>query len=326
MKKIIKNLLSLILLALLWSCQSETTIIEPPTELQVTVRDDANNTISNATVALFDNYATFITQNKTFGTAGAKVATSDENGLVIFDSLNPDSKYYIMAFTIDSTKFRSYGYDIYNDNSFTGFEFIRPLNKSSITRATVRLRPAEAIVSFYANNSNSDALPIKVYIETDSIATLTEIKDSSQIDINPANLPFNNGFVTRKIRLGVEPTPLRFVNAIECNNIQKLNLVAGEFNKVNVNQCNAGVVAFYTGTNNKANLPISVVINNAIKVGSINNTFATEPTNFRTANTLNYVLEPGTYSYVAKSADCIWTGDFTISVNQYTPVKLERCN
>ena len=325
--KFLNILISIIIVHLLVSCQSETTVIELPTEIQLTVNNANGLPQKNAIVALFDDYATFLIQNNNFGTKGAaKQGKTDSLGFVRFDSLNPEKKYFVIAFTIDSTTFKQYGYKIHDDNSFTGYEFVRALNKSAITKATLNLRPAEAIVSFYADKNNAGSVPIAIYLDGDSIGTLKTTQTLDSVTINPSSQKLQNGHLTEIIRLGVEPTPLRFVNSINCNNIVELDLQAGKFNKINVNRCTAGAVAFYTGIQNEDKLNISVYLNGTNYIGEIDTAFARDPKDFKTAKTLNFVIDPpGIYSYVATSTGCVWMDNFTVTSNNITPIKLNTC-
>lgn len=328
MKNIKYIFLYIISLMTLASCQTETNVIEPPTKIELTVKNESGQPQKNAVVALFDDYATFLIQNDIFGVKGAtKVGKTDSLGFIKFDTLDPEKRYYVLAYTIDSTTFRDYQYKIHNDNSFTGFEFVRGLNKSSITRATITLKPAEALVSFFAENNNSGAVPIKIYLDNDSIGSIANTKPIDNVDINPASQKYRNDHLTELVRIGVEPTPIRFVNSIDCNNILRLNLEPGKFNKINVNRCTAGAVAFYTGEENNDILDIAVLLNGTNFIGNIDTTFARDPTNFLTAKTLNYVIDqPGVYTYTATAPGCIWMDSFTITSNSFTPVKLGRCN
>lgn len=316
------------LLAMLHGCESKTEVIDPTTDLIVTVLNASGAAQPQARVALFDDEATFLVQNDNFGTNGAvRVADTDSIGTVRFDSLRTDVNYYILAFTTDSVTYRNEGYRLHNDNSSTGFRFLRTLNKSSVTRATLQLRPADALVSFFANDFNTDALPIKIFVRNDSVGVIDQIRtDVNSVPINPASNPVQNGVITRVIRLGVNPTAVRFVNSFECNNISSLNIIGGNFNRINVNNCTAGVVTFWTDTRNAGNLPISIYINGTNLIGRLTTPLRNPPATVKAPNVLNYVLEPGNYFYVATAPGCLWKNEFTVQSNQYTVIPLSPCN
>jgi len=314
----------------LWlgACQSKTEVIIAPQDLILQVNGLDGNPQPNAKVALFDNETTFYTQNRTFGTSGAvRIGVTDQEGLIKFDSLRSDINYYVLAYTIDSAKFASQGYRIYNDNSRTGFEFLQKLNKSSTTYASIDLLPSEALVSFYADNFNDQAIPISIFVGSNSVGSvnLTTNTPSANIPINPASNPIQNGVITTKIRLGTNPDPARFVNSFDCNNITRLNVVPGGFTPVNVNRCDAGIVAFWTVQENIDKLPIAITLNSDNVLDSLKTVSRIAPTSFKSPFTLSRNLESGDYTYFATAKGCLWPGRFTITKNQTTFIELPRC-
>lgn len=325
----IKFLLSLLILGFVFvACSPETEVEIPQTELHITVYKNGDTAVARgAVVVLFDDENTFFTQISNHGNKGSIMDTvADGNGEVVFKGLKTDKKYFVMAYVVDSLKFARFGYKMYEDNSLTGYEVLRFLNEGSITYASVDIVPSDALVSFYAGTNNTEGVPVQIFVDSIPMGTITQIKNPTDtVPINPASNPVQNGVITAKVQLGVVPSPVRFVNNYECNNIQKLDVRPGNFSAVDANVCDAGLVSFWTVDGNKDILPISITINNNNVIGELDTTARAEPTTLKSPFYLNTVLEPGRYTYFATATGCNWQGEFTVESKKQLKIRIARC-
>ncbi len=324
-----KGLLVFTLAVLFLGCQSKTEVTIAPQDLILTVYGIDGKPQPNAQVALFDNRNTFYTQNSTFGTNGAvRLGITDVEGGVKFDSLRTDVNYYVLAYTIDSSKFINEGYRIYNDNSRTGFEFLQKLNKSSTTYASVDLLPAEALVSFYADNFNNEAIPVNIFVGSNKLGSINLIRTTTDpVPLNPSSNPIQNGVISTKIRLGLKSESISFVNNYQCLVIPNLNVIPGGFTPLNVNQCDNGGVSFWTSVKNDIHIPIIVTLNSV--VDTLKTVSIRTPTDFNSPNVLSKSIEVGNYIYyaISKGKNCIWQGSFAITKKEikFIELPIEQC-
>lgn len=309
------SFLATTLTVLVWGCSPNTEVTVARQDLILTVFAADGKPQANAEVVLFDNKTTFATQNYDFGKTGSvKSGKTDKDGKIRFDSLSTEVNYYVLTYTIDDTTYIDKGYRIYYDNSRTGFEFQQKLNKSATTYANVYLKPAEALVSFYADSFNPKAFPITIIAEGDTLGTINTISGNN-IPINDAATPDQNGVITKKIRLGTKSTSITYLNSFKCLNIGDLTaqVVPGGFTAINVNLCNAGIVRFVASNDTQ----ILVTLNGDNQIGTLNKN--------STGREMENSLEPGEYTYEASSPGCSWQGKFKVNSNEISQINLAPC-
>ncbi|MFL5728833.1 MAG: hypothetical protein ACJ75J_05025, partial [Cytophagaceae bacterium] len=86
------------------------------------------------------------------------------------------------------------------------------------------------------------------------------------------------------------------------------------------NTCN---ISFWTDASNP--VPIEVIFNNIDD--TVYNTMPSAPLAPGNTNSLNFSVQPGTYSYYAKGPrNCLWTGAVTVGGGAFRTIQLNTCN
>ncbi|MDX2189500.1 MAG: hypothetical protein SFY32_06535 [Bacteroidota bacterium] len=320
-----KNSCSIIALLILvlgfFGCKPNVVFDEVPTELRLTVRLKGKPAVGSVVYIYTDsssqiNSAANFTKGNPIDSA---IVTDSTKGLVIF-KLKPDVFYYMnVYYKMYDTK---YGKNfIYYDNSQSGYEFLWTLNERAITEASVDLFPAEGFVNFYASNSPSGTVPIRMSADYKDAKRTINTTITSIINSIPANAISVAGANTFKLRYG--KYALGYINKNGCSGVETIEVFADSVINFNLNKCNSGAVSFWTS--NKAAIPITVVLDINNTIGGISKFFTAEPNPINSSGTLYRNLPDGIYNYYASSntINAAWTGTFTISGTSTLGIKLE---
>jgi hypothetical protein len=305
------------------ACEPKVEVLPPSTKLLVTVFDTSGEkTVDGVVVLLFDSEKKYFDYGYNFKQEGYLRKKITVDGMVDFDSLTPDTKYFIAAFKEETESFK--GLPIYQDNSELGYELFRPLNKSSITDASVILTPAESYVSFYSDTiSNKYILPLKMGLG----ARLDTIK---QTIVTAPIAPNATGAKTYRIRRGTHT--LSVINDIDCNSIEVITVIGGQFKAINLNSCVSSKVSFWSGDDNKIspNVPIRVFLDNGnTYIGEITTSLGiNNNVTCKTKGQLSVSLAEGNYTYYATVSGTgnilgqSWQDQFTVGKNDCISIRL----
>lgn len=191
--------LSTFFILFLIGCKSEVIRKEYDTQIKVTVVDEGNKPLDGAIVAVFDSLQAY---NKSILIGEVKnaiaVLTTDGKGFVNATNLPevPESNFakdiWVATFHRSTTLFP--GFSILYDNDSINFRPAETFRKGSINEVTLKLRPAEGLVTFYVDESQNTRLPIYVYNKEILLDTLT----STDIDDNEALSSNQNTHVFKK--------------------------------------------------------------------------------------------------------------------------------
>lgn len=300
---------------ILAACKKTKEIIYDPTNVDLTVVDDNGNPLQGAVIRLFDDIDKY--QNSKEGGAETGYVTkviSDKDGKAYFDDLNSEKSYYFLVTYRDRVRFL----DLDNQDQNYAFD---QLTRGTTSKIKIQLEPAKSVVSFYANNTISGQLPISLFIDEDSIGTITE-----SVNGKPTTA-FEKGTLSFRLSQGTKNWYAK--SALGCIWTGQVQVKAIEsFEPISLQDCNAGSVTFYTDEENKGILPVKITLGKNDQIGQMNSYLSTVPTGCFQKGTVTAARDVGTYTYTAESvrSGCVWTGTVTIAKGSCSTIKLSKCN
>lgn len=318
MAKVGKILTSL-LIVFIAACSTKYNEVVPDTVLQVSViNEGTNHPIAGATIYLYEDSVAF---QKTITSVGDPTGftnsfITNDSGKVVIPKLKNNIQYYVYAYFKDNTILN--GTYITLDNSAKQFVLKNNLTIGSVTTITIPVRPADGFVVIWTPNSNTNALPIDAFIESNPVGTLTQGHSS------PA--PFQPGSVTARARSG--KVTLEGKSGTGCFWINQVTVNPGGYAYYDLQDCTVGTLAFYTDNLNSSVLPIQITLNANDAIGGISTVVSSVPTDCTAPNLLKAIRVPGNYTYeaISTSGNCIWTGTITLTAGGCNLIYLNKCN
>lgn len=251
--KIIRFYIPIICITLLVGCKSEVIKKEYDTQIKVTVVDDNNNPLEGVTIAVFDSLGSY-QKSILLGTPQNPIAalTTSVTGEVLITKLPelPEGNFakdvWVAAFYKSKTLFA--GYTILYDNDSINYRPAETFRKGSINEVTLKLKPAEGLVTFYVDKTQNSRLPIYVYSKENLIDTLenTQETDLEAQTLDKTTSVFKKGAQTWRAK------------SQECDWYGVVNVSAGARNFVKLPQCEIGQVAFYSKDLSTDSYPIYI--------------------------------------------------------------------
>lgn len=239
--KIMRFYIPIICIILLVGCKSEVIRKDFDTQIDVTVVDNNNQPLEGVTIAVFDSLGSY-QKSILSGTPQNSIAllTTAGNGKALVTNLPeiPESNFakdvWVGVFYKSKTLFP--GYTILYDNDSINYKPAETLRKGSINQVTLKLKPAEGLVTFYVDNTQNSRLPIYVYSKENLIDTLesTQETDLEAQTLDKTTSVFKKGAQTWRAK------------SQECDWYGVVNVAAGTRNFVKLPQCEIGQVAFYS--------------------------------------------------------------------------------
>jgi hypothetical protein len=312
LKGVMYSLLTVLMIFLFENCKKESDLYPEDVTINFKIYDDNQILITGAKVYLFDNEQSYTTALATNNPVSYSIDSAISSITAITFKLKAETNYWILVSYNDVTR------TLTLSNSGISSQLDK-FAKGSIVNSNISIGPSNANVSFWTAAGNQ--VPISIHFNG-------QIIDLTNNSLTAAPLaPGDPGALNFQVPPGIYPYYAVGLN--NCVWTGSLNVQAGTFTPVQLNQCDRGVVSFYTPVASSANTyPISVVLNNLDNAGSVAGAYPSfvcgDPAN---ANVLTVFREPGTYTYVAKSNDgrCTWTNTFTISANSCTVIQLPFC-
>lgn len=328
-KKIVCFYFPIICIAILASCKSEVVRKEYDTQIKVTVVDARDNPLDGALVAVFDSLGAY---NRSILLANPQnavaVVTTDGSGLAVAANLPelPESNFakdvWVAAFHNSKTLFP--GYSILYDNDSINFRPAETFRKGSINEVTLRLRPAEGLVTFYVDASQRTRIPVFVYSKEKLIDTLfnTQETDDEAILLDQNTHVFRKGGQAWRAK------------SQECDWYGVAQVKAGERIAVKLPQCEIGQLAFYTKDQSEAVFPMyirflvnfnggydTVAVINSPVIGFIPMDCSPDPD-----VVVSFPKGEGDYTYEALAADGSYSviGKVTVKRNDCVLTEIKR--
>lgn len=310
-----KSLLGFILVWVLAGCQQTQTITYDLSIINILVKDDLGKPVSGAIVRMYDDVNNYTSALSTGNDANFVSKTiTDTTGKTFFTNLNTQKNYYFLVTYKDRARFSDL------DNSGQQYEFSKYLVKGSTTFAEINLKPAKSVFSFYAGTQIQSHIPIKIFINNDSIGTINTTVSTAPT-LNTTNGPL-------QYRLSQGTNNWYAKSALGCIWTGSLQVTGAEnFTPIALSACNAGSVSFYVDSANTSNLPIKVTLNQNDVLGTLTNYLATSPGKCFAVGSVTAARDTGSYTYTAESlnSSCVWSGTVKISFN-CNVIYLPKCN
>ncbi len=307
---------------LIQGCKTEVLKQEFDTEMIVTVVtefDGKNAPLANATVAVFDkleNYTASIKNRKPIN--AIQKLNTDASGRLTFNDLPPNSDIWIAAFYKDTSVF--VGKTLLYDNDKLNFELVDRFKKGSVNKVTIKLIPADGLVSFIATTIQP-SFPVDFYITSDSLTVLSTSDVVSSVA--------KKGRQTWRAK------------SQECDWYGIVNVVGGKNVTVQLPPCQTGNLGFYSIDQRLELYPITIRFVSAAgeleDVAQINSPYLANP-NGVTCDSIDFNGNPdyagikfpkgnGVYSYDAISADnnCRWAGRIKVNATGCVTEMLNVC-
>ena len=300
--------------SLLQSCKTVVDKVEFDTELEVSIKNDLNQPIDGAQVAVYNSYTNFSKDILLGSVTGAIQTVNSQGGKAHFDNLEPEISYWIAAFYTDINKIAG-ARILYNNNEINN-ELAIKLRKGSISYVDVKMKPQEGVVTFIAPGSEKGRLPLTVKFNSSFEGNITKT-----FDANPLTLVDSTIHV-----LATKGKGYYVINSAACSWYDVTTVVGGQRTFVKLSPCEAGNIAFYCDDITPTEYPISISLNSQ-DVAPLTIDNAHDAVDCTTANLYRIEKASGsvTYSARSKSGKCVWVGKVEITTNQCTIVKLPKC-
>ncbi len=313
-------------LVLFTSCKTESEE-DPVTTLEVRIQDQDGSSITGAVqVYLFTSLSDFTTSvvNEVATNYVAEVTSS--GGTATFSNLDPTVTYYVYVY---------YYEDFALNNYFSQFEIRNLLQADKTTVAVIRLEPYKiANIGFYSQASlNLVGDPIEIYFGLDRIHVGT--LEGPILSTSPASI--DDAGVVKVLYQNEGTHNWEATGANGCHWQGQVTVTTNAsdatFTSIELEACQNGVYALWSGTTNLDNAgdKIVVILGNADTVGYITSPRSSVPNSCSDDGLLLISRPAGTYTYQAYSENglCSWQEDFTIVADDCSTVdneELSGCN
>lgn len=312
----------LLFISIFYSCKTEVLKKEYDTEMVVSVVtevDGVTKPLANATVAIFDkleDYTASIRSRKPI--KPVQQLLTDANGVLTFNDLSSETDIWVAAFYKDTTVF--VGKTLLYDNDKVNFELVEKFRKGSVNKVTIKLIPADGVVSFIASTVQP-SFPVDFYISYDSLTVL------SKTDV-----------VSSVAKKGTQTWRAK---SAECDWYGTVNVEGGKNSLVQLPPCQTGTLGFYSLDQRLELYPITIRFASPSgvleDVAQINSAYLSNP-NGVTCDSIDFNGSPdyagvkfikgnGFYNYDAISADnnCRWVGRISVNVGGCATELLNVC-
>lgn len=314
-KTILISQLFLAIILLNNSCKTVVEKVEFDTELEINIKNDLNQPIDSAIVAVYDDYSRF-NSDISLGTITSAVSTTiSKGGKANFDNLQPNISYWIASFYQDINRIP--GVKITFNNIEINNELAIKLRKGSISYVDVRMKPQTGVVTFIAPDSEKKRLPMVVKFNNLNAGNIIKT-----FETNPSTLIDSTVHV-----LATKGRGYYVINSEVCSWYDVTSVLGGMRTFVKLQPCETGNIVFYSDEIATSEYPISLTLNSterlpALTIGKDHNVQDCGTTNI-------YKIEKaiGTLTYTARTASgkCFWVGNIEVKLNQCTIIKLPKC-
>ncbi|MDX2197124.1 MAG: hypothetical protein NW207_11980 [Cytophagales bacterium] len=300
----------LALVILIGGCGDNKTPEPRNINLFFNVVDDNNKNVAGAQLYLFNTEAD----------VNASIASMQALNAIDSTQSNSNATGTNAQFAISSDKMY-WLYIKYNDNfrklTLTNEGFSNTINKlpkDLDVTVKIRLSPINGNIAFWSPDVNIFPITIQFEKQTYNFATSGEPENA----LSPVGLIVNR-------RAGAFKYYAK--NDHGCVWTGTIDLKKGEFKTIQIQKCSVGELVFWSEEINKTFMPITIILNNADTLATLNS----YTSGFVCGNTDNSILktyrEQGSYTYFATASNgtCIWTGTFDLNTDQCTAVKLDAC-
>lgn len=207
--------------------------------------------------------------------------------------------------------------------SFTNIGFnesyiIEPLPNNLDVSVNVTLGAVDGNIIFWSDDQNQ--FPIKV-----SYGGRDFVLNSSVLTITDQNLSENDAVIINE-RNSSETYYAK--NDYGCVWTGRTQFAKGKNNYIRLEPCNVGQIAFYIPQALQTQFPINIIINEDDNIGNLNGTRNFYNCGDDFTNVVYQYRNAGKYTYFANSANngCVWAGEFEISKDSCTIIRLQTCN
>jgi hypothetical protein len=306
---IVFGLLSL----LLYTCKQKDVVSPTLTTIKFQLEDDRANKVTGAKIYLFNSLLDWQNSKLNKMAINANDSTSSVDGTAQIN-IDPVKGYYLLVIYLEPRR------NVMMLNVAYDSVITKTLPKNIDVSVRIKLEPVDGNLVFYTND---DQIPSPITITTRSIRSSKKETVILNARIDPQNIDFAVGDGQVPVRLDPGEYTYQATNGDGCSWSGKQTLDAGTFIGINLTGCNTGSVAFTCLDPNITRYPIQVFVNEVDDTNPLLN-LKFDPTN---PDTEMSTLSIGKYSYYATSLDgkCFWSGNFTVKLNQTTPVLLPIC-
>ncbi len=312
-------------------CKAKENVITPPVKLIINVKDTNNSLLTfPVPVYLFDNSANYLSAVPYYTGANAIATDTTVNGICTFSNLDPTKHYYVYSHYRNYASVPNNGgiYYIDYDNSdnakVTSIVLDSVANASPQVTGVIYMKPADALISFWTSNENTDALPIQVIVDNNVYDTIIAPFAGSSPSYGSA------GVFTSHIKAGQKHS--YYASSANCSGCTweatTDSIRGGGFYYYELKPCNTGTVIFWTDPSNSSFLPIDIVASDDSTVlATITTTSSIAPDLSSVDASAKRVDQAQSYVYGVKSRNgkCRSEVQYIISAGQCQTVQISTC-